>query len=160
MGTGGPFPGGKAPPGRDADHSPPSSAEVRNEYELYSSPPSAISACSGDCFALSQQEGSSQLSVKITVSQSVFLRTRTSDFVREVVAMYCLIRGRVAFVSCHIARNVERSPRWAEKFINSEYISENSSYCAPSRGTPKFYVHRVIHKLGAASCSGRAGGRP
>jgi hypothetical protein len=31
MGTGGPFPGGKARPGRDADHSPPSSAEVRNE---------------------------------------------------------------------------------------------------------------------------------
>jgi len=35
MGTGGPFPGGKAQPGRDADHSPPSSAEVVNEYELY-----------------------------------------------------------------------------------------------------------------------------
>jgi hypothetical protein len=31
MGTGGPFPGGKARPGRDADHSPPSSAEVGNE---------------------------------------------------------------------------------------------------------------------------------
>jgi hypothetical protein len=31
MGTGGPFPGGKARPGCDADHSPPSSAEV--EYE-------------------------------------------------------------------------------------------------------------------------------
>jgi hypothetical protein len=29
--TGGPFPGGKARPGRDADHSPPSSAEVKNE---------------------------------------------------------------------------------------------------------------------------------
>jgi hypothetical protein len=26
-----PFPGGKARPGRDADHSPPSSAEVGNE---------------------------------------------------------------------------------------------------------------------------------
>jgi hypothetical protein len=38
MGTGGPFTGGKARPGRDADHSPPSSAEVVNEYELYSSP--------------------------------------------------------------------------------------------------------------------------
>jgi hypothetical protein len=35
MGTGGPFPGGKARPGRDADHSPPSSAEVKNEKELY-----------------------------------------------------------------------------------------------------------------------------
>jgi hypothetical protein len=31
MGTEGPFPGAKAWPGRDADHSPPSSAEV--EYE-------------------------------------------------------------------------------------------------------------------------------
>jgi hypothetical protein len=31
MGTGGSFPGGKAHPGRDADHSPPSSAEVKNE---------------------------------------------------------------------------------------------------------------------------------
>jgi hypothetical protein len=30
MGTGGPFPGAKAWPGRDADHSPPSSAEVEN----------------------------------------------------------------------------------------------------------------------------------
>jgi hypothetical protein len=30
MGTGGPFSGGKAPPGRDADHSPLSSAEVVN----------------------------------------------------------------------------------------------------------------------------------
>jgi hypothetical protein len=31
MGTGGPFPGGKERPGRDADHSPPSSAQVVNE---------------------------------------------------------------------------------------------------------------------------------
>jgi hypothetical protein len=31
MGTGGPFPGAKARPGRNADHSPPSSAEVRTE---------------------------------------------------------------------------------------------------------------------------------
>jgi hypothetical protein len=31
VGTGGPFPGGKARPGRVADHSPPSSAEVVNE---------------------------------------------------------------------------------------------------------------------------------
>jgi hypothetical protein len=31
MGTGGPFPGGKARPGRDADHSFPCSAEVVNE---------------------------------------------------------------------------------------------------------------------------------
>jgi hypothetical protein len=31
VGTGGPFPGAKTRPGRDADHSPPSSAEVQNE---------------------------------------------------------------------------------------------------------------------------------
>jgi hypothetical protein len=31
MGTGGPFPGCKSRPGRDADHSHPSSAEVKNE---------------------------------------------------------------------------------------------------------------------------------
>jgi hypothetical protein len=31
MGTGGSFPGAKARPGRDADHSLPSSAEVENE---------------------------------------------------------------------------------------------------------------------------------
>jgi hypothetical protein len=38
MGTGDPFPGSKAWPRRDADHFPPSNAEVKNEYELYSSP--------------------------------------------------------------------------------------------------------------------------
>jgi hypothetical protein len=31
MGTGGPFPGGKTRQGRDANHSPLSSAEVNNE---------------------------------------------------------------------------------------------------------------------------------
>jgi hypothetical protein len=31
MGTGVPFPGGKARHGRDADHSPPSIVEVKNE---------------------------------------------------------------------------------------------------------------------------------
>jgi hypothetical protein len=31
MGTGGSFPGGKARPGRDTDHLPPSSAKVKNE---------------------------------------------------------------------------------------------------------------------------------
>jgi hypothetical protein len=41
MGTGGPFPGAKARPGRDADHSPPSSAEVVNEQELYLLSPQA-----------------------------------------------------------------------------------------------------------------------
>jgi hypothetical protein len=35
MGTGDPFPAGKARPRRDADHSSTSSAEVKNEQELY-----------------------------------------------------------------------------------------------------------------------------
>jgi hypothetical protein len=35
MGTGGPFSGGKASLGHDTDHSPPSSAKVKNEKELY-----------------------------------------------------------------------------------------------------------------------------
>jgi hypothetical protein len=35
MGTGDLFPGAEARPGNDADHSPPPSAEVENEYELY-----------------------------------------------------------------------------------------------------------------------------
>jgi hypothetical protein len=48
VGTGGSFPGGKARPGRDADHSPPSSAEVKKEQELYLlSPKCASMACSG-----------------------------------------------------------------------------------------------------------------
>jgi hypothetical protein len=43
VGIGGPFPGGKARPGRDDDHSPPSIAEVRNELELYLLSPQAPS---------------------------------------------------------------------------------------------------------------------
>jgi hypothetical protein len=41
VGTGGSFTGGKARPGRDADHSPPSSAGVRKEQELYLLSPKA-----------------------------------------------------------------------------------------------------------------------
>jgi hypothetical protein len=41
MGTGGPFPEGKVRPGRDVDHSPPSTAEVANESELYLLSPQA-----------------------------------------------------------------------------------------------------------------------
>jgi len=52
MGTGGPFPGGKARPGRDADHSPPSSAEVMNEQELYLlSPPKRLVVSSDTALA-------------------------------------------------------------------------------------------------------------
>jgi hypothetical protein len=38
MGTKGSFPGGKRP-GREADHSPPSSAEVKNVWSYTSTPP-------------------------------------------------------------------------------------------------------------------------
>jgi hypothetical protein len=41
VGTGGHFPGAKARPGRDGDHSPPSSAEVMNELKLYFLSPQA-----------------------------------------------------------------------------------------------------------------------
>jgi hypothetical protein len=43
MGTGGPFPGSKARPKRNADYSPPYSAEVENEKELYLLSPKAPS---------------------------------------------------------------------------------------------------------------------
>jgi hypothetical protein len=42
-GTGDPFPGCKARPGRDADHSPPSSTEVKNDLALYRLSPQAPS---------------------------------------------------------------------------------------------------------------------
>jgi hypothetical protein len=45
MGTRGPFAGGKARPGRDADHSPPSSVEVVNEQELYLFSPLHLHTC-------------------------------------------------------------------------------------------------------------------
>jgi hypothetical protein len=41
IGTGGPFPGGKARPGSHTDHSPPSSADVINKWNYTSSPPQA-----------------------------------------------------------------------------------------------------------------------
>jgi hypothetical protein len=41
MGNVYPFPGGRARPGRDADHSSPSSAEVMNELKLYLLSPQA-----------------------------------------------------------------------------------------------------------------------
>jgi hypothetical protein len=51
MGTGVLSPGVKARPGRDADHSPPSSAEVENEYTPL--PQSASMACSGTALTFS-----------------------------------------------------------------------------------------------------------
>jgi hypothetical protein len=41
MGTCGPFHDGKARPRRDADHSPPYTAKVKNEYKLYLLSPTA-----------------------------------------------------------------------------------------------------------------------
>jgi hypothetical protein len=51
MGTGGPFPGGKAQPGRDADHSPHLVPRSRNR-SYTPLPPSAFIACSGTALAL------------------------------------------------------------------------------------------------------------
>jgi hypothetical protein len=45
MGTGGPFPGDKARPERNADHSPPSNAEVDSEQELHLLSPQAHPWC-------------------------------------------------------------------------------------------------------------------
>jgi hypothetical protein len=50
IGTGGPFPGGKARPRPDFDHLPPSSAEVVNEYELYILSPRASIGVLWDSF--------------------------------------------------------------------------------------------------------------
>jgi hypothetical protein len=50
MGTGSPFQG-EAQPGRDADHSPPSSAEVENK--VYSSPPKRLHGVQWDSFSFS-----------------------------------------------------------------------------------------------------------
>jgi hypothetical protein len=53
VGTWGLFPGSKGRTGRDADHSPPCSAEVENEQELYIlSPQTPFVACSGTALAL------------------------------------------------------------------------------------------------------------
>jgi len=52
MGTGGPFPGGKARPGRDTDHSPPSSVEVVNEWELYLLSPWYLHGAAGQLLKL------------------------------------------------------------------------------------------------------------
>jgi hypothetical protein len=45
-------PGGKASPGRDADHSSPSSAEVSKEMAIPPLPPSVTMACSGTTLPL------------------------------------------------------------------------------------------------------------
>jgi hypothetical protein len=53
MGTGGPFAGGKARPGRDADHSPPSSDEVVKWVgAIPPLPPSASMTCRGTAASL------------------------------------------------------------------------------------------------------------
>jgi hypothetical protein len=52
MGTGGPFPGGKARPGRDADHSPHLLPRSRIGRSYTPLPPSAFMACSGTALLL------------------------------------------------------------------------------------------------------------
>jgi hypothetical protein len=50
METGGPFPGAKARPGRDADHSPHLVPRLRMSRSCTSTPSSAFVACSGTAF--------------------------------------------------------------------------------------------------------------
>jgi hypothetical protein len=52
MGTGGPFPRAKARPGRDADHSPPSSARSRMSRSYTSSPLMRLHGMLWDSFSL------------------------------------------------------------------------------------------------------------
>jgi hypothetical protein len=52
MGIGGPYPGGEALPGRDADHSPHLVSRSSMNRIYNSSPPSAFMACSGTALAL------------------------------------------------------------------------------------------------------------
>jgi hypothetical protein len=87
MGTGGSFPGGKARPGRDADHSPPSSAEVKNERELYL-PPSQTPPWRVAGQYKQTTEGNDEACGSKKVS---FRRTKQTSF-------------------CHITRNLIRAP--------------------------------------------------
>jgi hypothetical protein len=72
MGTWGPFLGGKARPGRDADHSPPSGAEVVNEYELYllspQAPPWRVEGLLYFTFYVPRQEAGRQKTMYLTVA--------------------------------------------------------------------------------------------
>jgi hypothetical protein len=63
VGTEGPFPGGRARPGRDVHHSPPPRAEVMNEYELHFLCPLRLHSV--DCFASTS---------RVTVPYSVTVR--------------------------------------------------------------------------------------
>jgi hypothetical protein len=53
MGTEGPFPGAKAQPERDADHSPPSSARSRMSRSYISSSPKRLPGVLWDSFSFS-----------------------------------------------------------------------------------------------------------
>jgi hypothetical protein len=69
MGTGGPFPGAKVLPGRDADHSPRLVSRLRISRRYISPlPPSAFMACSGAALATSEE-----IFVKLTVVSRVAL---------------------------------------------------------------------------------------
>jgi hypothetical protein len=61
MRTGDPFPGGKAWPGRDADHLPPSSSEVKNKQELYFLSHQAPPWRERDCFTFAVERNMQRL---------------------------------------------------------------------------------------------------
>jgi hypothetical protein len=71
MGTGGPFPGGKARSGRDADHWPLSSAEVVREWvgAIPPLPPRASMACSGTDLLLQRQQSALETSLFVSMSR-------------------------------------------------------------------------------------------
>jgi hypothetical protein len=87
MGTGGPFPGGKARPGLDADISPPSSAEGKHVYELYYLSPCRLHARSGTASlllvtghkSLSSDPQIAWVTVRVVCYLSSFLSTSGSS---------------------------------------------------------------------------------
>jgi hypothetical protein len=89
----GPFFGGKARPGRDADHSPPSSAELKKEEELYFHFPQAPPWCvAGQLYFTSYE------------AHFIFIHPHFASSIRkpfEVFRKMVLIFGEKLQSSCH-----------------------------------------------------------
>jgi hypothetical protein len=90
---GGPFPGGKARLGPDAEHSPPSTAEVNNE-ELYFSPPWRLHGGSGTallCFLIYSclySERALGSNIRIWNHLPVWRSQFWSEFVKQCSQLY------------------------------------------------------------------------
>jgi hypothetical protein len=94
----GTFPGGKARPGRDAGHSPPSSAEVVNEYELHILCPCASTGVLWDWFTFTNFNLSSNCCVchNITSKFRTIVRFKGSvkynyDLNKTAMHSHCLV---------------------------------------------------------------------